>query len=234
MTASDRTTRTTVDVPTVADGTFFSVPADLPRGRHALPPEQVLAAQRERLMIAVAELLAHAGYPGLGVRDVTSRAKVSATTFYRCYDDLDDLLFAAYDRFIGVVMQRLLAVPMSLTDWHDHLGQIIGAYLEVLDADPVVGRAFQVEMDALGAPARARRRDALGGLAALLEHRHAEWLGRDHAPSPSRHYLAAVYAIRQLAADVLDQAGDESLLDLLPDALELMDRIFGPAHGPAA
>ena len=60
------------------------------------------------------------------------------------------------------------------TDWHALVEAAIRAYLETLQADPVVARAMQVEMDAAGKPARVRRRTALKLMADVLAARHAE------------------------------------------------------------
>lgn len=46
---------------------------------------------------------------------------------------------------------------------------MLGAYLGTLQADLVVARAYQVEIDALGAEARTRRRESLNLFAAFLQ-----------------------------------------------------------------
>ncbi len=46
------------DVQRVKEGVYFSLPEALPRGRHNLSREHVIAAQRERMLIAATELLA--------------------------------------------------------------------------------------------------------------------------------------------------------------------------------
>src|ERR1700730_331257 len=58
----------------VREGLFFSTPAVLPRGRHGLPRDQVVAAQRERLMAAMTVLMADLGYEHVRVGDVASEA----------------------------------------------------------------------------------------------------------------------------------------------------------------
>ena len=69
----------------IRDGIFFTLPPALPRGRHKLPREQVTAAQRERLLAAMTELLAARGYLGFGPADIAGRAGVSLGTFYGCF-----------------------------------------------------------------------------------------------------------------------------------------------------
>lgn len=57
----------------ITEGVFFTTPPDLPRGRHELSRDDVLTAQRERLMIATTELMADSGYQGVGVRQIAKR-----------------------------------------------------------------------------------------------------------------------------------------------------------------
>jgi AcrR family transcriptional regulator len=190
----------------VRDGVFFTLPQALPRGRHRLPREQVTDAQRERLLAAVTELLAAHGYRGFGVADVATRAGVSLAAFYQCFEGKDACVFAGYDRFIEVLLTRLAAVEIPHDDRPTLTAALIGAYLGTLQQDLVVARAYQVEIDALGAEARTRRRDALNVFAAYIRDRLARSASDGQAPAelPWSAYLGIVYAVRQLASDALD------------------------------
>ncbi|MGW6376098.1 TetR/AcrR family transcriptional regulator [Rhodococcus sp. NPDC055112] len=156
-------------------------------------------------MIAATELMAESGYRGVGVRQIASRAKVSQVAFYQCFPDKDSCVFAAYDRFIEVLLTRIRQnLPTTTTDWgREVVTSVVAAYLGALDADPVVAQAFQVEMDTLGRPARVRRRTALVGIAQVLKSER-ERLWPEHPRPPLTAYIGAVYAVRQLASDVLD------------------------------
>src|ERR1700726_4402734 len=66
----------------ITPGVFFGASVALPRGPQALPRADVLAAQRERLMAAMAELLAEAGYAQVKIGTLASRAKLSRPAFY--------------------------------------------------------------------------------------------------------------------------------------------------------
>jgi AcrR family transcriptional regulator len=201
----------------IRDGVFFHIPVVLPRGRHELTREQVLAAQRERLMIAIAELMADRGYKNVGVREIAARAGVSRGAFYDCFPDKEACVFAAYDRFIGVLLERLAGSVRPDQEWEAFVLGLVQAYLGTLQADLVVGRAFQVEMDALGPEARRRRRQALVGLAQFIRtERERIWSSR-LAPIPMSAYIGAVYAVRQIASDALDEEPQPDLLALAPE-----------------
>lgn len=188
----------------ITDGVFFTVPEPLPRGRHRLPRAEVIARQRDRLLIAATELLAHGGPGAVGVKPVCSRAGASLAAFYECFETKEDCIFAAYDRFIAVFIERLVAVHGEGRTWEEYVGAVLDSYFDVLGQDLVVARAFQVEMDSLGPEARRRRRDALHGLGQLLHTKHREWVGEGGAVLPEAAYIAALYGVRQLASDALD------------------------------
>jgi AcrR family transcriptional regulator len=199
-------------VTEIADGVFFTRPGLLPRGRHDLPPEQVLAAQRQKILIAVTELMAAGGHREFGIREITAQARVSLSAFYQCFADKEECVFAAYDRFIAVVTEQVITAIEGPQDWASTVSAVVGAYLTTLDSDPVVARAFQVEMDAWGRPARERRRAALTAMAELLKQRRDEvWPGAEDVPLSA--YLGAIYAVRQMASDRVD-AGDQSASSL--------------------
>jgi AcrR family transcriptional regulator len=197
----------------VQDGVFFTAPRDLPRGRHDLTREAVQEVHRERLMIAVTELVAHQGYRAVGVRQIARQAKVSLAVFYECFADKDDCFYAAYARFIDVLVSRLTVVVEDAVDRHLTAELVVHEYLAALEADRVVAQAFLVEMDALGRSARDRRRAALGGIVEVLKSQHDErW--PDAEPVPFTAYIGMVYAVRQIVSDAIDTQHDEPLTDL--------------------
>ena len=198
-------------VKRVADGVFFTLPETLPRGRHKLAPEQVSDAQSERLLAAVTELLAAHGYRGFGVGEIASRAGVSLEAFYRCFAGKDACIFAGYDRFIDVLLRRMAAVDVPADDRPGLTAALLGAYLDTLQQDLVVARAYQVEIDALGAPARARRRESLHLFANFIREEEARASADERPSLPWSAYIGVVYAARQLASDALDTSQSPDL-----------------------
>lgn len=199
----------------VREGVFFSIPVVLPRGRHDLTREQVLAAQRERLLVAMTELMAEVGYRAVKVGAVAAHAGVSRASFYESFPDKEACAFAAYDRFINVLLDRVAADTAGAESWEDFMAGLFGSYFGTLQEDLVVARAFQVEMDAVGPSARARRRRALMRFADVVEAQ------REHfgitSPLPRSAYLGMVYAARQVASDALDTHKRPDLVSLGPE-----------------
>lgn len=209
----------------VRSGVFFTVPPSLPRGRHDIPRASVLDNHRERLMIAATELLAADGYGGIGVREVCARAAMSRAAFYNCFRDKDECVFTAYDRFIEVLIGRLTRRDAPDARRDTSIDRFVDAYLRTLQEDLVVARAFQVEMDALGRPARDRRRAALVGLAGVIRDDQIRAGGGGGAPLIA--YIGVVYAVRQIVSDALDSELHPDLPALGPTLTPWASRLLG-------
>lgn len=201
----------TADAPErIREGVFFDPPQALPRGRHNLSEEQVQAIQRERILISMTELMASRGIGRVGSGEIARNAGVSLAAFYDCFEGKEDCALAGYDRFIEVLFTHMNAVDVEAHDRPGLVCALIRAYLGALQSDPVVARAYQVEIDALGASARKRRRDAL-----MLFAHHLWAVTSDASPTgrpaealPWSAYIGVIYVTRQLASDALDTEDD--------------------------
>jgi AcrR family transcriptional regulator len=210
--ASDRPAEDSI--PRVTPGAFFGAPVALPRGPHALPRADVLAEQRERLMAAMTELIAAGGYARVTIGALASRAKISRTAFYQCFPGKEACAFAAYDRFIEVLLGALAERAREAGDLAELISAFADGYFSVLERDMVAARAFLVEFDALGLQARDRRRVALRGIASYLRQMHGEFRASDPTLAPlfaDEVYLGIVYIARQLACDALEEQSRPNL-----------------------
>lgn len=127
-----------------------AAPRRLPRGRHALAPEEVLRDQRERLVDAVPRVAAERGYEAMSVADIVKAAAVSRNAFYKNFADKQECFAAAHE--VG----------------HEHLFEILGRGceaegtlrervegsltrgLEALASDPDLARMLFVEAPSAG------------------------------------------------------------------------------------
>lgn len=133
-------------------------PQRLPRGRHGLSRGEVAAAQRERLLRALADAMAEKGYARTTVADVLRRARVSRETFYELFASKEDCFMGAFEEANKVMLAAVAAgaaeeerTPL------ERLDEFMRKYLETLAAEPARARIFMIEIYAAGPDATRRR-----------------------------------------------------------------------------
>ncbi|MFF0541502.1 TetR/AcrR family transcriptional regulator [Nocardia thailandica] len=130
----------------------------LPRGRHRLSREEVVASQRERILVAMGEAMTEGGYVGTPVAAILKRAGVSRETFYEQFRSKEECFEAAFDRASGLLAARLQEVSIDPSEPPlDRLDHILEAYLRHLVDDPAAARLYLVEVFAVGPAAIAER-----------------------------------------------------------------------------
>jgi len=81
--------------------------AQLPRGRHRLSRNDVIASQRERMLVAMAVAVAERGYVRTSVADVIRRARVSRETFYEQFEDKEACFMAAFESAAELTLRAM-------------------------------------------------------------------------------------------------------------------------------
>lgn len=139
-------------------------PRRLPRGRHALAPEQVLADQRARLLAALPGVVAERGYEAMSVADVVKRAAVSRNAFYKNFSDKQECFAVAHEGGHERLLEILAQPCKAGGTVAERVERSLEAALEALSSDPDMARMLFVE-----APSSAGEEIAL---------RYHEWLQR--------------------------------------------------------
>jgi AcrR family transcriptional regulator len=153
---------------TIAAGLASGGP--LPRGRHGIPPELIVANQRERLFSAAAELIAEKGYAALLVGDATSRAGVSRATFYKLFDDKYECVLAAQRWAFDYFEQQLYSACSSQAEWPLGVLAAVSRAVEITIAAPGEARLVLISYHAVSEPRLASEGlDVHGRLVELLE-----------------------------------------------------------------
>ncbi len=124
----------------------------LPRGRHGLSRDHVLASQRGRMLDAICQAVAEKGYARTAVADVIERAGVSRETFYEHFADKEECFLAAYE----------LADPLERYD------RAMAAYLETMSRERAYTRVFLIDVYGAGPAALARRFQVFQGFVDLI------------------------------------------------------------------
>ncbi len=215
--------------------TESALSARLPRGRHGLPREQVIASQRERILVATAEAMAENGYIGTSVAAILKRAGVSRETFYEQFRSKEDCFEAAYQRAVQLLLDRIAeateqeeaAPAQGDGDAVAGMDRILRAYLQYLVDDPASARLFLVEVFAVGSAAIARR--------AQLQERFVELIAvvLDARTEQQRFACQALAAAVGAMVTARIAAGDsDGLLALREPLLDLLRR-GGGLYGAA-
>jgi AcrR family transcriptional regulator len=143
-------------------------PRRLPRGRHALAPEEVLADQRQRLIDAVPRVVAKHGYGAMSVADIVKAAAVSRNAFYNNFADKRECFAAAHEacqeRLLRILEQRCRRGTSS----EERVETALGATLDMLAAEPDVARLLFVEAPGAGEEISLRYHEWLRRYGTLL------------------------------------------------------------------
>lgn len=134
-----------------------TTPTRLPRGRHGLPREAVVSAQRERMLRAMAETMADKGYVATTVADVLRAAGVSRETFYEQFTSKEDCFASAYEAAAAMLLEAATGARGSDGEPIEQFSRTLRVYLDTLAAEPEFARLFLVEVYAAGPDALARR-----------------------------------------------------------------------------
>jgi AcrR family transcriptional regulator len=191
----------------------------LPRGRHKLSRERVLASQRARLLSAMLTCVGERGYAATTVPEVVATARVSRNAFYALFEDKTDCFMAVCDELTAELLDAMYALA-DAPDWIEAVRRGMTLYLRWWQDRPAVARAYLVELPAAGAGAAQQRDRHLAGFRDLF----ATLAARARVEDPGLPSLAPlaprllVLGINELVAEEV-RAGRTSELDELHDDL---------------
>jgi AcrR family transcriptional regulator len=198
----------------------------LPRGRHRLPRERVAASQRGRILQSMVEVVAERGYANVRVADVITAAGVSRKTFYELFADREDCFLAAFDFWLGRLLQMTTAGFESEPEapWTERIRVGLTAFLAGMAEQPAAARLCIVEVLAAGPEAVARRDAAIQEFARFLD------LGRgEGSPDlPETTALSVAGGISELLYSEINRGATTELPGLLPELVFWIVRAF---HG---
>ena len=188
-----------------------AAPRRLPRGRHALAPDEVLRDQRERLLAAVPGVVAEHGYEAMSVADIVKAAAVSRNAFYKNFSDKQECFATAHD----AGHERLLAVLVQRCDEaatiEERVERSLAAGLDALAAEPDVARLLFVEAPSAGEEIALRYHEWLQRYGTLLRS-VAPDMPPESIPAPEVEGVIVGGIASRVASEVLHSKAAE-----LPD-----------------
>jgi AcrR family transcriptional regulator len=192
----------------------------LPPGRHGIPPEEVAANQRWRLLGAATEVLAESGRLATTSTAVSRRAGVSPATFYKHFDNISDCLLAAYEMSAESLLEAVGAgCREPQLPWPRRLRDSLDSSLRFLAAEPAIAAMLGAVAPVAEPPIAVARQGLVERLAGLL----AEGRGGDEAEAlPASAESLLVNGALTLVSDRVEAGDGKRLPELAPDLAELL------------
>ena len=199
---------------------FFSYPvppgplrATRRRSVKAVPFEerQAQANPPERLLRALAAVVADKGYPDTTVAEIVERASTSQRTFYEHFDNKEDAIVAALDSGSAHMLAAALPAFRRAPDWPHAVHDTQEAMFAFGAEEPEYARLGGVEMYAAGKRALDQREVVTEGMEGLLAPGYE--LRPDTPPIAAEAIGGALYS---LLYDHVNKKGPETLPDLVP------------------
>jgi AcrR family transcriptional regulator len=211
----------------------------LPRGRSSLPPSDVAAAQRQRLLNAAVATVAETGLRAATVAGIVRRAKVSRATFYAHFTDKDDCVGQASAHGWRQLVDAVTAATRACApDTEAELVWRAGcrAFLNFLAVEPAFARLFYVAGPSAGEAAFAGHDKATEQFAAINRdwHEHARRQHPDWPEVPFDAFIALSGATTELIG-VRVRHGRTDELPALEDTLTALHlAVLGAQRWPRA
>lgn len=198
-----------------------------PRNASVRTSTQAAEVLRERILIAVLDVVGDRGYIDATAVEIILRAEVSSKTFYKYFPSKEAAFRALLQSRAEHVLAACEAASQTATSWPTRVQASVRELLEFLSGNPTIARLGVVELQTAGAEAIAEFQRWLRRYADSLAPRPSE--GASLTPPRIRVSDQIAGAISQLLYDTLSGTQPGNPLDLLSDILEIT---LAPYIGP--
>jgi AcrR family transcriptional regulator len=141
----------------------------LARGKHrSVSRSLVVHSQRERILDAVANLVAEDGYASLTLEGIVERAAVSLQAFYEHFTGKEDAFLVAYELGHAKGLSITERAFASQSDWRLGVRDGISALFDFLASEPAFARLALVEALTATRHTAERAADGVAGYAEML------------------------------------------------------------------
>lgn len=191
----------------------------MPPGRHLIPSDFVSQNQRERMLLATAELVAERGYQKTTIELIAKTSRVALVTFYEHFASKEECFLAAFDESVAAAKEVFAELLDPERAWPEQISTGLEVFLEMVVKEQARAKLCIVEAQAAGSASLARYQAMLESVAPKLRE------GRDLNPRASRLPDGLEVAIaggiawlvhQRLVADDVDE-----LKALLPEMLQV-------------
>jgi len=140
----------------------------LPAGGDRFQAELLSRDQRERILMAMFEIVAKRGYQGTTVELIVKRAGVARATFYENFENREACLLAGFEETVADARAQAEPAVAAAKEWPQKVAAAIAALLDYVVADPARARTCLVETVSAGPPALERYEQAMASFAPAL------------------------------------------------------------------
>jgi len=172
---------------------------------------QAQSSPPERVLRALAAVVAEKGYPDTTVAEIVERASTSQRTFYEHFKNKEDAIVAALDSGSAHMLAAALPAFRRAPDWPHAVHDTQEAMFAFGAEEPEYARLGGVEMYAAGKRALDQREVVTEGMEGLLAPGYE--LKPETPPIAAEAIGGALYS---LLYDHVNKKGPETLPDLVP------------------
>lgn len=163
---------------------------------HSPKLELVDSPKREKILEGMLAAVGAEGYDNTSVRTVLDHAGLYRQAFYDNFADKEACYLAALDLGIARLEAALAHGAASEGSWRGRLRGGLGGLLDLLDAEPDLGRGAIVGVHSAGPEALARRSKAMKRAAEFIDLARLEAGGSETPPQiASEGIVAGIHAI---------------------------------------
>jgi len=191
----------------------------MPPGRHLIPHDFVAQNQRERLLLATAELVAERGYQKTTIELIAKTARVALVTFYEHFKGKEECFLAALDESAAAAGEVFAELVDPGQPWQDQISLGLEVFLEMVEKEPARAKLCIVEAQAAGRPSLARYQEMLESVAPKLREGRA--LNPRASLMPDGLEVAIAGGIAWLVHRRLLAGEADGLKALLPEMLQV-------------
>jgi AcrR family transcriptional regulator len=191
----------------------------MPPGRHLIPSDFVTQNQRERMLLATAELVAERGYQKTTIELIAKTSRVALVTFYEHFSGKEECFLAAFDESVAAAREVFAELLDPEQPWQEQISAGLEIFLEMVVKEQARAKLCVVESQAAGSASLARYQAMLESVAPKLRE------GREFNPRavrlPDGLEVAIAGGIAWLVHQRLVADDVDDLKALLPEMLQV-------------
>jgi AcrR family transcriptional regulator len=178
-----------------------------------IPPEPPAQDSRDRILTAVAELVAEKGYQSTAITEIAHRGAVSLTTFYELFSGKEEAFLGTMDQGLQRAIAAVMPPYRAAADWPHAVANGLHAFFALLSIDTALSRLGAIGAYEGGPSGMESLDGAIAGAQTLLNPGFE--LHPDTPPIAAEAIGTSVYA---LMSRQIRRRGAEHLYEVAPTA----------------